>query len=1764
MAEVQIDPSIAQVSPNIASALAKSKISPSDAALVKQLSKTYILGRDLLNKPKDDARKEFLSLDPIVQENMRFIYSDQDIFKPEQNIFGKALSIGSKTLTTLATFASPLVAGYKAVEMYAKGVNTPKNVYQQITGGKQDFSKKIITDSFNGNNMWRQEDLVLYEKKYGKALVTLARGIIEKRTPGEAIDLYGNGVDAEMVSALKLMGNDPDKFDDILADIQQNVQMSPGRNFATSLVQPSTAKQIFELRNNKSYRLLKAFGMDIATPKGQELATKTISGPLDGTYQLLNPTDPLTYIGIGPLAKAVAKGVGGVRVGLTEAVRFAGIKTRGEQLADQYKFLLERFGESGVKHANRYVFQQPDVIALWDGTLGPTVETYAKAAPGAERSSVYRRIRIEQPEWANEEVIKKMADFGVRDAKTAEKFFEGYENGRYLLSMSVDGISHTRNGIPVAKSYRKTTSEIHKRFYRAFNPLVDDTASIEAVNKDAFEVIDTLLKTGERENSLLSPGLDDLVERNKDRETLLNKIGRQGFRSPGRILHGEDAIKTVENVRNLLGQVVRRDIAEAVADLYIYMSPEDQITLIRNVHSAFYRRIGMHGTPGGETMANELLNATFNEKAGMFNTVRSEIPKGWETKLSKNIYKYENDIPVLQSRGAVHFSQLSKGLAPINYDMAYQYANQTKFSTIGNQSNKKTKLLYFIGGATRNNFIRKYTDFHVTQTLFPRLGVRTTVDESTFYGQHGSYYDLLDLALGPLGTGKAMSKIVTIASGSKSGIGLYKRGLYKVFPHFDLTKKLSAAERVEIIKKLAIDNDTTVENLTRFEIMNAILNRAVEIYGKTLPDGAFDSLRLMMKHNPSMIDSMAESLGSKSLLSGQVASDYMNSMFIPSAWTDALDEFGLAQSKVWTAREVSKMSNKQLAISFFDNWKTRFSVNSRTVAPGVYINPVEYFFNNGALRTLDQALSARNQILNKLNIVYDESLGTYITKGEKNFAKEFNSEFSTTAAKKQEGLTDIEITISHIDAMLIDMKNTFHGSSTAYNQTLFNLMLKKQKEIFAAAEKKQNKLDLWTTAAEKLTFKEFEDATVGYMPIGNINTRLKKIADKDIDMRVFEEFTGIDKHLQRFQNWSMDVMDAQVNGLLRQPLLHFRIHRNLKALRNFEPNIRNSIIEDTRAAYPNMDSYQLKILEKNAAEMAEKRIATIVHEVSIQDVIKSVDNQAVRSNLAMSARSVARFYRATEDFNRRIYRLAAKNSLRSLARMRLLYTGLQANGDVYEDDKGDQYIIFPTDIIINSAIEPVLRVLTGNDNFQVPLLSNDFALKLRLINPSFQPDASQPSLSSPIASVSMLAIKTIANELPWGWSTRVSNKIDTIMLGNIGENLNLYNALVPMFGQSIISTSPLEIPGLPENINKEIYRQKASATIQAISYFNAYGYNLPENATPEQKKKYLKDLRASATTIVAFRGMIGNIIAGQPSLKETKNISDYVKRTGIGSPKAEFWDIYNSILRNGDTDIPMAWDLAVATFVGKNPGKAGYLVPRSNTSFNVFINKTNEVKNWAINNKGFLNTYKEIGWLFAPRAGEYNPDVYSFLESQDLINMPDFEEYLDAVRIQEEKQVYFALDDERDKILEESLDPTIRKIAIDDAANKKRQMRNANPMLSAAIANGLENQGELLVKLGILKNALDNPKAPIRKPVRAALRAITNELYALDMFNNDSTERSRFDFTIRKGEKKDNIMLMIEELGKNSPEVYEASRLIFTPLVNTYSRESISANVKGE
>jgi hypothetical protein len=1064
-------------------------------------------------------------------------------------------------------------------------------------------------------------------------------------------------------------------------------------------------------------------------------------------------------------------------------------------------------------------------------------------------------------------------------------------------------------------------------------------------------------------------------------------------------------------------------------------------------------------------------------------------------------------------------------------------------------------------------------------------------------------------------------------------------------------------------------------------------------------------MRKLLKNNPSAVDSIANSMGAKTSLSARVDQEFINAQFTPSNLTKMMEANGLKASKKYRAVDIRELNDLEIAVAHFDNFSIRFSYNGKTVDEQQYVSPVAPFFRHNALKTGGDFELARRDLLEQVGVRADLDLNTFDVFNIKK-VKGFNKEFSTTVYYRQQNMTEADIARVHIDNMLIDMYNTFHGGPNSYNQKLYDAIVERHKELYGSLASSKsisggnagkgtplgdakdiamrsesnaaivelaeldiqkkittavpegvgktssetsllrlgpatgdlsgktimlarngklankelrpetvrniinanaagakfvvgdmpnvdsqfhdllNKIDAkytifhtgteprtgiiskpkkqvksaWAKASASLTPEEFITLTKGFRPTsGQINTRLV-FTGGEADLDALKDVNGNAEILGKFQNWAMDVMDAQVNGLFRQPALWITYSKYMDDLAPYEKKLvsqyqkiikeDNPLISDAKAA-------------KLAKAQAEKQTVEIAWNGAVNELITYADNPNIKSNLAVSVRSVGRFYRATEDFYRRMYRVYTKKPLQTLYRLRLLHTGLQASGDVYEDDKGDLYVTFPTDIIVNSAINPVLRVLSGDDDFKVPSF-NDFALKLRLINPSFAPDAGQPAFSGPVAAVGLYALKSFLRELPLIPSgikekiapeaSKAADVINNIALGNIGKNLDLREALTPLLGSTIWSTiSPTESD-----------RQKSTAVLQAISYFQAYGYGLPANASVEETDKYLSNLKIAASSIVVARNMIGQISPGYPALRDTKGLPDYMKNVGITSFKAEFWDIYNSILRNDSENALDAFDLALATFVGKNPGKLAYIVPRNSSAMKVFLNKTQEVKDWSVNNAPFIDTYGETAYIFAPRTGEYNPDIYNWMESEGFVKLPEFATYLKEVQLSEDRETYFSIEDNQKVELAKTTDIDLRRQIIYQSQQARKAMLNSNPYLKSEIMGSIDNQGELEAKFSELSQIVSSKNTPIDKRSRAAMQLVVAEMSQFLTIAKDKQMSSRSDFSEVKAAKKKSINKIIEEYSKTYPEIREANRLIFRSLLNSFSKDVTTARAQEE
>jgi hypothetical protein len=149
-------------------------------------------------------------------------------------------------------------------------------------------------------------------------------------------------------------------------------------------------------------------------------------------------------------------------------------------------------------------------------------------------------------------------------------------------------------------------------------------------------------------------------------------------------------------------------------------------------------------------------------------------------------------------------------------------------------------------------------------------------------------------------------------------------------------------------------------------------------------------------------------------------------------------------------------------------------------------------------------------------------------------------------------------------------------------------------------------------------------------------------------------------------------------------------------------------------------------------ELANKVYANVSMDNAFNLTLSYVDNPANRSNLAWKARNVSRYYRASEDFYRRIKRVA-KNNPEAFWKGALTYQLLGDYGFTYRDDNGEMYFAYPGNQLLQASVGRLAGALLGIPMGQYVDLA-PFSINGRLLGvaPSTDPNQLAPSLMGPI------------------------------------------------------------------------------------------------------------------------------------------------------------------------------------------------------------------------------------------------------------------------------------------------------------------------------------------------------------------------------------------------------------------------------------------------
>jgi len=597
-------------------------------------------------------------------------------------------------------------------------------------------------------------------------------------------------------------------------------------------------------------------------------------------------------------------------------------------------------------------------------------------------------------------------------------------------------------------------------------------------------------------------------------------------------------------------------------------------------------------------------------------------------------------------------------------------------------------------------------------------------------------------------------------------------------------------------------------------------------------------------------------------------------------------------------------------------------------------------------------------------------------------------------------------------------------------------------------------------------------------------------------------------------------MERQVATLAREPIMYANYSKFYKQL---NPN-RKAMVQDLMSGG----------MSKEAAEkQAQFATANLAMNEAFQRTIAYVDNPAIRTNLAFTVRNYARFFRSLEDFSRRVYRMAKYEPL-AFRNLRLANEGLDHSGFIYEDSEGDKYFMFPGDTIVNNVLNPIVSVITGEEiKTPMPL---QFTGKIKMLAPSFDPEAAIPTLSGPMAAVSTKVIEKVFRlGTTYTGEESIANfgdELSGLLLGRYAEGKTLSQLLVPPSVQRALA--------LFSSDDRD--SQWASATRKAMMYYAANDMAPGADATPGEIEEFKDMVQATARNIVVTRFAMGLLSPVSPTLDSGVDMPDYLRDFGTVNFKQAFYDMVNEYASDPD-----GYQKALRKWSRVKPGALAYTISETDSQTVASVKKTLQAARYYRDNRGMFNKYPEGAAFFLPFDGEYDLTSYTFLKREGFTEAKPVEEFLREVVVANEKQLY----DQEKKYYEDlatnagSTQAAARVNA--RAAAWREQYLNDRPLLKEIQTTFSGSEGRRAGVLKELGQMVNDPKianTPLKKKYAELLDAFYKGMNNLENYPSQSDRQVTYRKLLRN-----NLALELENLARGIPEAEMAVRMLFRPSI---------------
>jgi hypothetical protein len=357
------------------------------------------------------------------------------------------------------------------------------------------------------------------------------------------------------------------------------------------------------------------------------------------------------------------------------------------------------------------------------------------------------------------------------------------------------------------------------------------------------------------------------------------------------------------------------------------------------------------------------------------------------------------------------------------------------------------------------------------------------------------------------------------------------------------------------------------------------------------------------------------------------------------------------------------------------------------------------------------------------------------------------------------------------------------------------------------------------------------------------------------------------------------------------------------------------------------------------------------------------DNPANRTIFAWKIRNLSRYYRATEDFFRRMMRVG-KNYPEGFWKIALTYDLMEDSGFVWEDDRGGKYFMYPGAGIVNSIVSNSIRALTGNNTLS--LSPFEVGGKVNMLLPSSDPNQLIASATGPVGVLPFSSVFAVVPQF---------EALERVVLGEYAQDAKLWETIFPAGVVRLIK-------GLDWDERNAAYGNAMRAAFQ-ISV--AAGIE-PKDTSPEAMRVYREQVATMAQHFLVGKMIMGFMVPASPQLIPG-DVTRIGREMGVISMNRAFRSMLDSY-----GDDPYAYEQALVDFYTTfGPEAMPYTVGSTTTPgadddpgglmrTAALDSMTDRAYDWVRKNDEVVSKFPIAATFLYPRDGEFDIKMWAWYQ----------------------------------------------------------------------------------------------------------------------------------------------------------------------------------------